>query len=824
MDSSEFDRRLFLTALLGTSALGSLLTYAFGQINEGVDGLSVTREGDSSFRVARPNSSAVRVTFLNPTAMRIHVLAPATTAPDLPEYVRVKADSSYPPVKVEIHRERDEVTFKTASAILNISLGDEVISLELLNADKILIDSWEIDADERVARIELQNSERIYGFGDKRAALDQRGRRVEILNRDAFASETNLSYKSIPFFMSSAGYGLFFHNYHPSTFDIGATVRDQLQLKASGGEMDFYAFVGEMKEILSQYTDLTGRPAMLPRWAFGYHQGKATYRGREGIEVAAKMRQRKLPFDVIFYDDFDREATGKSFIDELWDRYRARLTVGFGMPMFGNWPGNDDSTLLHDLAARGYLLVDRAGKPVIGRDQHVENNNEDRSLVAYLDYFSSPAVEHVFASKWDDALRNGMLLGMVDFGEMDHLPDTNLKFWPSLKMSVAQTRNLFGLVYPLAIMNGVLNRVGGRMSGMVRPGFAGSQRLGWTTTGDSLPTYRNFRAHTRGMLNLTLSGFSNVGQDIGGWDSKGDDILYARWFAGGTFYPFMWSHGKGDHEPYSHGEVVESATRTFLNLRYRLIPYLYSLHEVAHRTGVPVLRSFPLQEPEDPIGFRLDDQFFVGEHLMVAPLFEDDDRTLYLPKGLWYDFFGEQQPINGGRSIERESVPLHRLPVYVRAGAVVPLGPAMQHTGERPVDPLSVHIYGFAAGDLAHDAATSIFSLYEDDGISVAYLNGEFQRTHFRFRQSNDRAQLAVDIESGDGKYQSVSSRGYRLHFHGVERKPTYVRIDGQVISRAESYGAAVGAMTWSNNEWAGEVSVFIPSMPLRPFTVEFAS
>ena len=125
-------------------------------------------------------------------------------------------------------------------------------------------------------------------------------------------------------------------------------------------------------------------------------------------------------------------------------------------------------------------------------------------------------------------------------------------------MSVAQTRNLFGLVYPLAVVNGVLDRVGGRSTGMVRPGFAGSQRLGWTTTGDSVPTYANFRAHTRAMLNLTLSGFSNVGQDIGGWDGKSQDILYARWFGAATFYPFMWSHGKGDHEPYSHGEAVEA--------------------------------------------------------------------------------------------------------------------------------------------------------------------------------------------------------------------------------------------------------------------------
>ena len=120
--------------------------------------------------------------------------------------------------------------------------------------------------------------------------MDQRGQKIDIVNRDAFASESNQSYKSVPFYMSSAGYGLFFHNYRPSTFDVGASVKSRLQLKASGGEMDFYLFVGAMSEILSQFTELTGRPAMLPLWAFGYHQGKATYRGREGLDVGQQMR------------------------------------------------------------------------------------------------------------------------------------------------------------------------------------------------------------------------------------------------------------------------------------------------------------------------------------------------------------------------------------------------------------------------------------------------------------------------------------------------------------------------------------------------------
>jgi alpha-glucosidase len=494
------------------------------------------------------------------------------------------------------------------------------------------------------------------------------------------------------------------------------------------------------------------------------------------------------------------------------------------MPMFGVWHGNDDSALLNDLAARGFLMVDRNNRPAIGRDANVEEV-EDKSSVAYLDYFSTRAVDHVFAVKWTNAIKNGAALGMVDFGELDHVRNADQKFWPSINMSVAETRNLFGLVYPLAVVNGMLDRVGGRSTGMVRPGFAGSQRLGWTTTGDSVPTYANFRAHTRAVLNLTLSGFSNVGQDIGGWDGKSPDTLYARWFAAATFYPFMWSHGKDDHEPYAHGDAVESAARSFLNLRYRLIPYLYSLHEAAHGTGIPILRPFALQEPQDPIGVRIDDQFFVGDNILVAPVFNDEgNRKLYLPEGRWYDFFGELQPVQGGGKIEREAVPLDRLPVYVRAGAVIPLGPAMQYTGQKPVDPLSVHVFGFAPLDLAGETRTSAFSLYEDDGLSIAYRSGEFQRTELRLSQTAEAVRFDVSLQNGDGKFQSVARRGYRLHFHGIDGAVKVVRLDGQAIAEADADSGAGARAAWSKNEWSGDVSVFVPPSAPRAFTVEFAT
>jgi alpha-glucosidase len=412
---------------------------------------------------------------------------------------------------------------------------------------------------------------------------------------------------------------------------------------------------------------------------------------------------------------------------------------------------------------------------------------------------------------------------MVDFGELDHLPDSETKYWPSIRMSVAKTRNLFGLVYPLSVVGGVHRRTGARGTGMVRPGFAGTQRLGWSTTGDSLPSYTNFRAHTRALLNLTLSGFSNVGQDIGGWDSKGPDILYARWFAAGTFYPFMWSHGQGDHEPYSHGPMVESAAREFLNLRYRLIPYLYSLHQFAHDTGIPVLRSFPLQESGDPRAFQIDDQFFVGDNILVAPIFQDEgDRDVYLPQGLWYDFFTELPPVHGGRDIKRNSVPLDRIPIYVRSGAIVPLGPPMQYTGETPADPLSVHIYGFAVESELNRSRSASFTLYEDDGVSSAYLSGKSQNTQLRLEQTSTSVRFEIEVQSGDGGYQNVGRRGYHLNFHGVNRPLGKVLLNGRDVRRSSARNRFRPTPRWSTTPDSG-FCIFIPRAK-GELVVEFAT
>lgn len=729
------------------------------------------------------------VTFLSPRSF--HLRMANGLASGVPEFMNVKDDTDYPPVPVTRSESAGQVVYATAQLTLKLDLRDSrTITATVISGGHTLIDQWIIQIQTPQMTVGLWPGERIYGFGDKRAALDQRGQSVQIINRDALFSENNDSYKSIPFYMSSTGYGLFFHNFYKSTFDLGATDAGKIKLTGTDGEADFYIFTGaDYKDLLTQYTELTGRPAMLPRWFFGYHQSKASYNGRQAFDVAAKMRQELLPIDTIYYDDWVDEAVRKDFTAALWNQFHVHLTMG-GNPFVIE---AEDPQLLRKMAAAGQLMVDDKRKPVIEPAEEIGGDDGTELNVGYVDFFSPGATAALIAAKWKPALENGVFFGMADFGEMDHIKNSARKFWPSNGLQVEKARNLYGLVYTSALVNSCQKILGGRSMGMVRPGLAGSQRLGWTTTGDSEPTFKNWKAHLRALLNLSLTGFSNIGYDIGGWDKKGPDDVYARWFAAGAFNPFMWAHGQGDHEPYAHGAAVENSAREFLQLRYRMLPLLYSLHEEAARTGVPVLRAPALQEFADAKAATVDDQFFIGNDLLVAPVMNaGGGRKVYLPAGSWYDLFDELPPQTGPATVARNAVPLNRIPAYVRAGGIIPLGPVMQFSSERAVDPLAVHFYAFRPSALGGGSQAANFDLYEDDGESVNYRRGEWQRTGLTFTQSPKSLLFSARVKSGNGTYRSHPGRGYEIYVHGIA-SAGQVLLNGAAIPRQNSPSAAAG-------------------------------
>jgi alpha-glucosidase len=743
-------------------------------------------ESARSWLLSSPGEVTYRLTFLSETTFRIHALMDDPVTKKVPELMVVADETSFPPPVVSSAPVDGGIRFTTVKAAITLTMqrGRVAVSVDV-GADRVL-EGWQLVPGDHASTLALRPDEHVYGFGDKRAAVDQRGHVVPMLNKDALdpappaqpgeASETNDSYKSVPFYFTSRGYGLFAHDFFPGEFDVGKAAPNELRWKAQGGDLDFYVFAeGRPVDILAQYTRLTGRPALMPRWFFGYHQSRASYAGLEARTVAQTMRQKNLPVDVIYYDDFVDEAATRPFIDELFTQHHVRLTFG-GNPFI-----IDDADLARRMGAAHELLSKPDGSPVI---EPAAEMDDDSIKTAYVDWFSKRATADFFEATWGAAMRSGVILGMADFGELDHLKDADKKFWPSLAQPASVTRNIYSLAYADGLIESARKASGGRSTGMIRPGTAGTQRYGWSTTGDSSPTYSNWRAHLRCLLNLSLSGFSNIGYDIGGWDGKADDILYARWFAAGAFNPFMWAHGQGEHEPYAHGQAVEDATRSLLAVRYRLVPYLYSLNDVAHRLGVPMLRAFALSDSADPRSATVDDEFFLGDDVVVAPVTDAHGRDLYLPKGTWYDFFDESPPEPGGRVVSRHDVPLDRIPVFVRAGAVLPLGMPMQYADEKPDAPLIVNLYAFGRDDVATGPRSSAFDLYEDDGVSTRFESGEAARTHLAFTESSAQLDLEMRV---DAHGYIPPARPCRVVVHGFgTADPSHVRLDGSDVPRTD--------------------------------------
>ena len=353
-------------------------------------------------------ADAVKVVVLADDVVRVRV-GPKGVFPNdsLPEYVVVKSDADWPPPRFTVKRTPTQVTITTARASLEFTRNP--LTLNIFDSHHhLLLGDYVIDftASTPHARFRLSLGEHLYGFGDKRSALDKRGQRLDLWNHDAFASKGNDSYKNIPFYMSTAGYGLYLHNWWRSTFDMGTADPQRIDIQAEGGEADFYLFLSpSLKGIVQRYTELTGRPTFLPRWVFGYQQGKASYHGTEARQVAQRMRAGRLPCDVIYYDDIEPIEYDKAFLDELWNTWKMRVTFGLGMPL-----ANVGTDYYKALESRGFLMTDANGKPFHYRTEEIEAD------VANIDFFSPAACDFVFDTVWKTPLANGGLFGMVDFG------------------------------------------------------------------------------------------------------------------------------------------------------------------------------------------------------------------------------------------------------------------------------------------------------------------------------------------------------------------------------------------------------------------------
>jgi alpha-D-xyloside xylohydrolase len=543
------------------------------------------------------------------------------------------------------------------------------------------------------AAFELAHDEKIFGTGESFTRLDKRGQKVVLFTRDAMGVQTPRMYKPIPFFLSSRGYGIFVHTSTPATFDFGHDF-DQSAVLYTGDEMmDLFVFLGDPKEVLSEYTAVTGRSPVPPLWSFGLWMSRITYKSEAEVrEVAAKLRQYRIPADVIHLD------TG-------WFETDWQSTFRFSR-LF-----TDPKKMMADLLKEGFhislwqLPYFTAKNPLFPEivEKGLEVRNEGGTLPAedaVLD-MSNPEAVRWYQEKLAGLLEMGASVIKVDFGE--GAPLTGL--YASGRTGWYE-HNLYPLRYNQAVFE-VTQRAKGEDEGIIwaRSAWAGSQRYPLHWGGDAENTNSAMAAELRGGLSFGLSGFTYWSHDIGGFVDRAPRDLYRRWLPFGMLTSHSRAHGAPPKEPWGYDDAFVDEYRRAVELKYTLMPYVYAQAKESSANGWPMLRTLFFEFPDDPTSWTVEDEYLFGSDLLVAPLMEDGPgRRVYLPPGSWVDYqTGRSYAGARWHRIDAGTIPIVLL---VRDHRVIPRVAVAQSTAE--IDWKNVELRVFSSDGAP---VTGIFSL-----------------------------------------------------------------------------------------------------------------
>ncbi len=584
----------------------------------------------------------------------------------------------------------------------------------------------------------IEAGEHFYGFGERTGLLDQRSQVRTNWTTDALDYDilTDEMYQAIPFFMAlrpGLGYGIFFNTTFWSQFDLGASHPGVWSMETRGGELDYYIIYGpEPAEILATYTQLTGRMPMPPKWALGYHQCRWSYDSETEVrELAQTFRDRRIPCDVIHLDiDYmrgyrvftwspKRFPDAAQLIAELRENGFKTVTIidpGVKYEPEGDYPvfdegqnrdyfvRNPDGSIFH-----GYVWPDKAVFP--------DFLNPD--VQQWWGDWHKTLTDIGVAGIWNDM--NEPAIENRPFGDDGHkiwFPLDALQGPPEDRATHLEVHNLYGHKMAKSCYQGLRqHRPNQRSFVLTRSGFAGIQRWSSVWMGDNQSLWEHLEMSLPMLCNMGLSGVAFVGCDIGGFAGNATAELFARWMQVGMLYPLMRAHSAlntARHEPWVFGDRVERICRDYIELRYQLLPYLYSLFWESATTGAPILRPLLYHFPNEPQTYQIQDQVMLGPSLMAAPVYRPgvQCRAVYLPSGVWYNWWTGEQHQGPGYILA--DAPLERMPMFVPAGAIIPMGPVMQYTDERPLDALTVRVWPVTGLETLHKT----FVLYEDDGQS----------------------------------------------------------------------------------------------------------
>jgi alpha-glucosidase len=789
MNMTGFARHIGVGLL--ASALGSGIAVAQGWQHVGkVQHVEKLKDGVE----LTAGAAKVRVTVFRDGIFRVRV-APNGNFPKDFSWALI---ASPEPSAAKVEENQKEIRITAGSVVGTIQRSPLLINFSDATGNVFLADEPSLPMAWNGKRVHIWKKmpadENYYGLGDKAGPMNRRNRAFTNWNTDEFGWQESSDplYKTVPFFIGlrkGTAYGVFFDNTYRSVFDFGKESQDFFSFGAEGGELNYYFIAGpEPKRIIEAYTAMTGRSPLPPLWTLGYQQSRYSYfpeaRAREIVNT---LREKKIPADAIYFDiDYQQDNAPFTINREYFSTFEKMISDFRAQGMH--------TILITDLHIKkdpnhGYAPYDS------GMKNDVFVKNPDGSVFVGVVWPGASVFPDFTLSRvrdwWGGLYKDFVGMGATGFWNDMNEPalferadktmplDTVHRLDDGTTLDHRALHNVYGMQNVRATYEGLRKlQPEERPFVLTRAAYSGAQRYAATWTGDNSSTWNHLKMSTPMLLSMGISGYPLVGDDIGGFAGSPTADLLTRWFEVGALNPIYRDHtakGTADQEPWVHGPEHEAIRRKYIELRYELMPYLYTGIEEMSHTGIPLMRPIFLEYPQASDFYGDNRDFLFGRDLFVAPVTTEmvDAEEISLPPGEWYDFW------TGAKLSSKEKLSLRprldEMPLYVRAGAILPMQPLVQNTGEKPNGPLELRVY-LPASTTSNDCRGT---LYQDDGHTFAYQKGEILRVNYSCQLSNGSATVSSTIEKNAFQpwWKSVE-----VTLFGVAVAPKEARIGDEVI------------------------------------------
>lgn len=754
--------------------------------------VSHEHEGDSIF-FNTDNKVILKVTILRDSLIRFRFTTKGYFSNDFSYAIDKTQLHGYN--FLELTEEETYFQIRTSKVKCKIQKSDLRLSIYDLNDFLILEDElgfhWEESYEYGGNIVKMSKSSKdgecFYGLGDKATQMNLKGKRVENFATDQYAYQKDQEplYKVVPFYIglhNKQSYGIFFDNTFRTFFDFCQERRNVTSYWAEGGEMNYYFIYGpQMQDVVTTYTDLTGKPELPPLWVLGYHQCKWSYYPESKVkEITSKFRELQIPCDAIYLDIDYMEGfrcftwnknyfpDPKKMVAELAeDGFKTIVIIDPGIKI------DKDYWVYKEALEKDYFCKRADGPYMKGKVWPGECNFPD---------YTNPVVREWWAGLFKELISEIGVKGVWnDMNEPAVMEVPNKTFPMDVRhvydgnpCSHRKAHNIYGTQMARATYHGVKRFAYPKRPFVItRSAYSGAQRYTSSWTGDNVATWEHLWIANIQVQRMSISGMGFTGSDIGGFAEQPTGELYARWIQLGVFHPFCRTHSSGDHgnqEPWAFDEEVINITRKFVSLRYQLLPYLYTMFWQYIEEGVPMLKPLVYYDQDDTQTHYRNDEFIFGNQILVCPILEPNavGRRMYIPRGEWYNYWTNELFV-GGREIWIDTK-FDEIPVFVKAGAIIPKYPVQQYVGELEFDELTLDVY--------YKNGKEQSGVYEDAQDGYDYKKGRY--SHLSLRSIGKEKELIIQLHK-EGKYETPYSK-YKINLIGLPFSVSEIEIDNEKV------------------------------------------